>query len=231
MGFGRGCVVGLVCLLLPWNATGKEGWNAVLEEDGIAVAHRTIPGESLPEFRGRVTVNAGMADVIAVLVDAPRRVEWTHKCVESYLVEDRGQAGRVSYLRTDAPWPVSDRDMALLSKGRVENQGNRIVFSFRNIPHAEVPVRKDVVRIPKMAGHYVVENRGEQTTFVEYRVHVNPGGSLPDWLAERAGRELPLKTLDGLRKQVDKTMASGVYRERLPEIEQWRKGETAVENP
>ncbi len=41
-----------------------------------------------------------------------------------------------------------------------------------------------------------------KTTLVEYQVHANPGGSLPDWLANVASKKLPHDTLIGLRRQV-----------------------------
>jgi len=33
-------------------------------------------------------------------------------------------------------------------------------------------------------------------------VHANPGGSLPDWIANLASKKLPQQTLLGLRRQV-----------------------------
>jgi hypothetical protein len=57
--------------------------------------------------------------------------------------------------------------------------------------------------MPFIRGHWILTAvRGGKATEVEYQVHANPGGSLPDWIANLASKKLPQQTLLGLRKQV-----------------------------
>ena len=57
--------------------------------------------------------------------------------------------------------------------------------------------------MPFMRGHWVLTPvDGGKATEAEYQVFANPGGILPDWLANLASKTLPRETIAGLRKQV-----------------------------
>jgi hypothetical protein len=43
------------------------------------------------------------------------------------------------------------------------------------------------------------------TTYVDYQVSVDPGGSIPEWLVKRSSREIPMSTLIALEQQAEKT--------------------------
>ena len=55
--------------------------------------------------------------------------------------------------------------------------------------------------MPQLQGHYELRQVGDNETQVTYFVDVHPGGWIPDWLVKIASRELPYRTLLGLRKQ------------------------------
>ena len=63
-----------------------------------------------------------------------------------------------------------------------------------------MPPVKGAVRMPFLRGHWILLPVGGGTD-VEYQVHADPGGSLPEWIANLASKKLPLLTLTGLRKQ------------------------------
>ena len=56
-----------------------------------------------------------------------------------------------------------------------------------------------------MKGFYELTRLSDGRTKVDYRVGSDPGGTLPDWLAKRATRELPVHTIVNLRRQVART--------------------------
>ncbi len=179
-------------------------WEKVSNKNDILVERRTVPGSNLKEFRGRGVVDAPVARVLAVLQDAPHRHEWMSDCSTSYVLEeDHEKRTQIAYHRTKAPWPVADRDSINRAEIRIDLQQRRIVLPFEAIDHPKGPPIKGVVRMPFLRGHWVLSPvREGRATEVEYQVHANPGGALPDWLANVASKKIPHDTLIGLRRQV-----------------------------
>lgn len=184
--------------------SGKGPWEPVHDTDGVRVRRRTVAGTNLKEFQGRAVIEAPVGRVLAVLRDTARYCEWMPACAAAWAVEsDEVARVHVSYNRIDAPWPVSDRDTVTRAQMRVEPAARRVYILFETITHPKVPPAGGVVRMPFVRGHWILIPRDKgQTTEVEYQVHANPGGRLPDWLANLTSKKLPDETIRGLRLQV-----------------------------
>ena len=77
------------------------------------------------------------------------------------------------------------------------------------------PEVEGVVRIPRLAGHYILRYVTETLTEIEYQIDADPGGSLPSWLAELASRDLPYHTIRNLRNRVLQAMENAEYGEQI----------------
>lgn len=187
----------------PHADQGKGPWERVSNSEGILVERRTVPGSNLKEFRGRGLIEAPLGRVLAIIRDAPHRCEWMAQCAQDYVIEENEAARvQISYHRTKAPWPVADRDSINRAELRVDPARHRVFLPFEAIPHPKVPPVKGAVRMPFLRGHWLLQPAGGGVaTLVEYQVHANPGGSLPEWIANMASKKLPLLTIVGLRKQ------------------------------
>ncbi len=207
-------------LLLFFVAAGGlcADWEEVDREAGIVVHQRAVPGRDLPTFRGAGVIEGSIWEVMAVIADSSRRCEWLHRCVGARDIERLGEFSRVIYSRTDAPWPVDDRDVVLKTRLRQVEPGKRVSATFRAISHPAQPPVSGVVRMPYVKGRYELTAEGPGRTRVVYQVDADPGGWLPTWLAKRATRDLPMKTLHNLRAQVRRTR--GQYES---QVEAWKK--------
>ena len=177
-------------------------WEVLKKEKGITTFTREVEGRSLPSLKGQVLIKASIYEVMAILQDFDGHKEWMANCHSSKLLKEVDPYTRLSYNRTDAPWPVSDRDTVITSKVKINKQRKQVRISFRNVSSPLMPEVEDVVRMPTIKGYYLLVAKGPDKTFVVYEVDADPGGSLPDWLAEKASEDLPFNTLGGLRAQV-----------------------------
>ena len=100
-------------------ALAEDAWQPLVTQDGVSVRQRTSAGRELPELEASVEIDAGLFEVLAVITDVPRQTQWMHDCVESRLVRREGDDVSLIYNRTDAPWPVSDRDVVLRSETKL----------------------------------------------------------------------------------------------------------------
>jgi hypothetical protein len=180
-------------------------WEAVRDEDGISVRRRAVPGSPLHEFQGRAIVDAPIPAVLGVIDDAEHRKEWMSQCVASWTVERNGDKLQISYFRNGAPWPISDRDGAMRGEVTVDVPHRFVRIDITAVPHPKVPVNDGIVRFPYLKGHWLFRpvNAGKATS-VEYQIHADPGGSLPNWVINWVSKKLPYETLRNLREQVKK---------------------------
>jgi hypothetical protein len=188
------------------DAPGQRGpWELVRNDDGIVVHRRTVPGSKLHEFRGVGMVEAPISAVLAVLDDAEHRTEWMKEAVANRRIERVGKYGELFYSRTGAPWPVSDRDVVNRAQIIFDGAQHLVRVEFRSTTHPAWPAQNGVVRMPSLEGHWTMwPERGGAWTRIEYQLHADPGGMLPQWIVNLVSKKIPYETLMGMRKQVSR---------------------------
>lgn len=192
----------MVCLLVGSTALAGNRWEIVREDSGITVLQKDIAGRALPIFMGRATIQANIYDLLGVLQDVENHTKWMHACSDSALVERDGDLHVTSYNRTDAPWPVSDRDVVLESRITLIPATHTIMVRFQSVTAQTKPEVAGVVRMPNLRGYYKFTALSALTTKVEYLVDADPGGSLPDFIVRMAAEDMPVGTLSNLRRRV-----------------------------
>ncbi|MFT5694793.1 MAG: hypothetical protein ACI9QQ_000768 [Myxococcota bacterium] len=188
-------VMVLLCLAFPANAERK----LVVEEDGIRVEEELGAEERiLPIMVGTTTMSAKPMQIAAWIQATHTHASWMHNCEEARVIRE-SKGGVVGYNRIASPWPVSDRDVVLVSS-REDLADGSIHIKFRNTTDDAMPPNKDSVRMRHLFGSYLL-TPVEDGTQVIYTVDSDPGGSLPGWLVRQASKELPLNTLRKLRER------------------------------
>jgi hypothetical protein len=204
----RRVLVFLPCLLSLFFVAGAfantKHWELVGDSDGIKVWTLEIPGQDLPGFRGVTKIEAGIEDIVEVMLDVPNHTEWMWQCDESRQVRWIVEGARgLLYNRINAPWPVWDRDVLVDVAWRYTPNKEALTFRFRNVEDQEVPPVKGVVRLPRLEGFYRLWVDEPGSTNVLYQVEVDIAGNVPDFMARRYARKLPYKTLERLRERVE----------------------------
>ena len=185
----------IIALAVPVMAADK--WNPEFIKDGVSVFTREIPGSSLKAFMAEGNIQASIETVNSILCDNPGQVNWMPDCIVSYDLRTDSKDLLLSYNETKAPI-VNNRDVIV--ETRIRKEKNRIIHEFRAIERPDlVPEKKGKVRIKDMSGRWELTYSGG-CTHVIYTVSANPGGVIPLWLANMASKDIPYRTLMGLRK-------------------------------
>ena len=194
-------IIWVLQLLLLLHTNDVIGWMLVQERDNIRVFVRPNPNSKIDEFRGTTTVNVGIESVLALLLEVEDQPKWMDKCIEGRVVKELGENERIFYNVTDLPWPLSDRDVVLHGKTAFDSQA-RIHFTFSDVKnHAKwVSKQAERVRVPLLKGSMILDSLDENHTRVTYTIKMDPGGKIPDWLANYASRSIPYRTLDNVRE-------------------------------
>jgi hypothetical protein len=183
-------------------------WEQLTTEEGIEVSQREIPDRALPVFRAVGVIDASVYEVFAVIADVDNQTHWMESCVEARRLKRESQSVSYAYNRTDAPWPVSDRDVVVRAEMIIVEPGKEVHQRFKSVASDLMGPVRGVVRMPRLEGHYKLRVLGPDRTRVEYQVDADPGGRLPKWLVKRTSRDLPLHTLLNLRRRVAETKGS-----------------------
>lgn len=215
--------LGLALLLGAWPAAADDAraadhWQLLGSHQGIEAYQRDIPGQVMPAFRAVGDVEGELHEVFAVIYDVNRHKEWVHDCKDSRMLELLSDTESFIYHRIAVQWPLADRDATMRTVVTVEKPGEQILLRFTGKPHSKMPPVSGVSRMASIEGHYRLTKVGDKRTRVEYQVVSDPGVNAPKQLVVLQAREIPLRTILGLRRQVQRTRGS--YDEF---IQRWRK--------
>jgi hypothetical protein len=164
-----------------------EGWQ-VASTSPFLVRSRAIEGSKVREVWAIGVLDAPALEVqesVLATEDFPRFMPHVKEAV---LLGPPGPDGSYfSYART-APPVVSNRDYALhVFVDSVVGKDGRGEFVSRWVAVPDkVPVRPGVVRIRQNSGRWHVVPLEEGRCLLDYRVTIDPGGSLPGFLADLA---------------------------------------------
>lgn len=193
----------------PVVASSESEWTLVLQRDGIEVFTRTVTGSDLDEFLGTTVIDAPVNVIEAVIDDVPASPQWMAYCREARIIRKIDGNSNVVLNVTKTPWPVWDRETLVLSTKQRNAKTGAVIFKFHSVNDPAVPVGKKNVRIPAVDGQWVMSPVDEERTTVTYTVKSNPGGSIPKFTATQRSRDIPYRTLLGLKKMVKKDKYRG----------------------
>lgn len=189
-------------LALPAQAA---NWHVIAERDGIVVSRRAEPGRTFPQLRAVGEVPGTPYEVLAVLLDVPAHTRWLPDCIESRTLRRVDAWRYVIYTRTDAPWPVSDREAVIENEVIFLQPPSKLKVTFEALPAPEVSRARGTVRMKAVNGYYLIEAIDNRRSLVQYELDADPAGSLPAWLVTYQSTRNPLQTLVGLRARLQST--------------------------
>ena len=184
----------------PAAHAGESPWSLVRERDGIAVYTRPVEGSGIREFKGSALVAASAESIHTLLRDADGFKDWFPNTSESRLLS---REGNVSYRYTviDTPWPVSDRDNIFRNETEIDPQSGRITIRITAAPD-DYPEQPQRVRVRRALGLWLLEPIRADATRVTFKMHLEPGGGVPQWLLNTQVVETPFDVLTNLRAAV-----------------------------
>jgi hypothetical protein len=178
-----------------------DGWKTIETKPITIRVHERADGKGKDVWAEGV-LHADARDAQAALLDQPSYREWMPYVKESRLVSREADGSRVTYTMLDLP-VVSSRDYAckVVNDSLLAPEGSG-QFSQRwwAVPDA-LPVRKGVVRLPRNEGSWVVKPQGEGTSWAVYKFSVDPGGSLPGFVANMGQKGGVLDTWKAVEKR------------------------------
>lgn len=197
----RAALLAAALVVLPTLAlAGPGAWEHIDRQEGVEVYKKEVPGSSLVAFRGVTVIEAPLERVLWVLADNDHRTEWVDLCTESRVLERTSDTECVIYQRYALPWYLSDRDYVYRARATRDADGT-VRLLLASCQHRDAPDTVGV-RARLIESSYVLTPINERRTRVEVEIQTDPMGMVPDWLVNLVQKSWPVKTLQGIRRQV-----------------------------
>jgi hypothetical protein len=197
----RSFLIFTLAWVLTIYTSAQENWKLVKDESGIKVFTKTEPGSDYKAFKSEMQVSCNIESIVEVLKNSDSINSWIVNCkgIKKLKSEENDQ---YYYIETSLPFPFKNRDMVYhFQYKRVNSEQVRVDVT--GIPDY-IPRGEGFVRLAKANGYWLLSSVDTSTTAVTYQMHVEPGGSIPAWLANPFIVNVPFSTFKELRKIVQK---------------------------
>lgn len=172
--------------------------------DWLKIFTCPVPSSDFLSFVAVAEVDAPQHAVLALLFDVDVATEWVWKTKEMKVLQELpGSEGRIVYQLVTAPWPVADREIITKSQGYRDPETQEVFIRLECLPDF-LPRHPKNVRVPELQGGWNIIPVSEKKCRVVFRLHIEPGGEIPSWLANIAVIDTPYHTLVNLRDMVKK---------------------------
>lgn len=186
-------IFSLVLLLSSMNLKAQE-WVKEKHKDGIIVYTKYNPKYAMKASRAETYVSAPVEKVVSTILNVKDYVNWMPDCIYSKVVKVISADEFIYHAIYSTPWPAASRDLVMQVKKIPIKDGFKIIMT-NNSNFLEV--RKDAVRVPIYFGEWIITKTDKGTrVFIEYQT--DPGGSVPDWMAQGASVRTPFNMMDSL---------------------------------
>lgn len=180
-----------------------EDWKKLTTKGELSVFRDASQKVTRYKVEGKVPAN--LFDLLAVVADIEARTKWVDSLTEARILEGDVEDTVTIYELYDLPWPAMDRDSVVQSVITQDLQHLEVNVAYAEVAHEAAPVKKEAVRMPTVRGAMHFQYVDRHTSFVQVIIGVDMGGAIPKFIVDGFARQAPVKTVEGLLKQVART--------------------------
>ena len=199
-----------IALLSYSRLFGQEDWKLNTSKEGMSVYTKVFPDSKFKAIKVELSLEATLSQLVAVVMDVNTGVDWVYATKSSVLLKRVSPNEVIYYSEVKLPWPVHNRDFIAQLKA-VQDPVTRVVTINGPVVPDYIPVKKDIVRVSKSEGRWVITPIGKGRIKVEYTIRLDPGGDLPAWLFNLFVTKGPAESFENLKLQLKKPQYTNVH--------------------
>lgn len=192
------CIFSL-CLLTGTSQAPE--WVLSKNANGITLYTASDPAYAVKGVKAELEFDAKLPQLIATVMDVDRYSSWVYQCKESKLLKRISKQELIYYHVTEAPWPVDDRDLVSRFSMKKNNQ-NEVEITSGNIDNYLSP-QPGYVRVKRTNAYWKFTQLPNGKVHAEYRLFLDPGGSVPAWIMNLFITNGPYETFLNMKKRVN----------------------------
>ena len=179
-----------------------QNWQLVKDENSIKVYLRSLPHSKYKEFRGEMSINTSLKELMAFIKNASFCPAWRYKCIKMLNLSD-GYIYKLSSL----PWPLNNRYTIMQSQLQFDQKNNTYTWQLKNIQHKQLPPHiqtqlpepGNTVQMRYSDGFWQFKLHNNATIHITYQMHGDPAGVIPAVLANQGVTNAAFVTLSNLK--------------------------------
>ncbi len=183
------------------NGFSQDSWKKKYEKSGISVYLRDSDKTPFKELMVETTVSATVSSVVFLIMDVNNHSNWMYANKGAKHLKDINDFEWIYYNISEAPWPVSNRDV--VSKAKLIVSGQSVRLKVKGIPNY-IPETKGNVRVQYINSFWDFIYISPKSTKVKLQMSVNLGGGIPPWLVNAVIDNGPYQTFLNMKEQLKK---------------------------
>lgn len=176
-----------------------QPWQFDSSDNGISIYIREHT-DGLVEVRAEMFAPTSYGAFLTLLEDSDNVPNWIDNVSHSRVLRQISETENIVYTQFAAPWPAKDRDMVTYSKFVIDDAS--FTLRIKDAPSNALAEQEDYIRITRVKATWTLQKLTNGTTHIEYIAFADPGGALPDWLANDLAKDSARNTFEGLRQQL-----------------------------
>ncbi len=172
------------------------------DEQGITVYACEVTDSKIKSLKTVLEVEATVQEVIDIILDVNEYNNWQYHTINAHVVKSTSEHELIYYTEIVSPWPASNRDLVVQLRIEKDESGRVDVFT-QSVPEF-LPKKEGVVRVPMSKSQWILKPIDETTLSVEFRMQVDPGGSVPAWLINMVAAQAPYESFLNFKKKLEK---------------------------
>jgi hypothetical protein len=182
---------------------GQTNWDLRNEKKGLKVYTCTPDDSKFKAIKVELELECTLSQLVAVLLDINTAAEWVYATKSAVLLKQVSPSELYYYSEVRLPWPISNRDFVAQLKV-AQDPATRIVTIDGPTVGDFVPLKKDIIRVKRSVGKWVITPVSRNHIRVEYTLRTDPGGDLPPWLFNLFVTKGPVESFQNLQVQLKK---------------------------
>jgi hypothetical protein len=179
----------------------QDEWDLNRDTDGIKVYSKVVEGYDFKSFKAITTINGSVHDFVFTLADIANFPKWGHQIKSANILEKAGDSLQIYYSIAKAPFPYKDRDGIYLNRFKWNSDTKTLIVEIEvltdYLDHNEKYIRV------KGYGYWKIVVVSENKMEVTFSMQIDPGGSIPSWLANMFVDGTPFHTLLNLKNTIE----------------------------
>ena len=175
-----------------------DGWEFEKTKYGVDVYGKNISGYEIKAFRVSGLIDATVESVFKVVMDIEGYDQWYPNCKRGEVLDQPSELEQYRRIEFKLPWPFENRDAVNKLSARKEADSIWIEIEDKS---DYVPNLKNVYRIGKTEGYWVITKENETQARLTYSAIGEPGG-IPKWIVNIFLFDSPLEAINNIRKVI-----------------------------
>ncbi len=194
----------------------SEAWKLLKDEDGIQVYSKPDIYSDMKIIKAETVAKTTLSTLIALIRDAENHQNWVFNCTHAEILELIDSTDWYYYAQTDAPWPVSDRDVVTKVTFYQDKDTKTVTFKSTGVPDY-IPQKPGYIRIPETESYWIFEPLDNRKINIIFKLKINLGGSIPQWLTNMVIAKGPYNTIRNMLFEIEKPRYKYAYCEFIEE--------------